>query len=402
MMEKQGVEPEIIRRIKELAHAIGFTETLFVSKAGDNSDGSSQAHAYTALKTALDWIEDNQATGEVHLIVLGDGSWDMDTTLAPTYTKNIAIYGIDSRNQAVISNSHATATHVLKFTGWCSINNVQIDCSVNETGIEINSTSANGSRLRKLHFDCASLTSAKDAILLDNSVSLVGIFDIHIEGEATNTTGIHLNGASDCRITNITIETVLLGIHLDHADDDINHFKFIEIDSATTGIQIDNAGSTDNHFEDLHFHDITTRISDSGTNTHFDRITMDNEEIKIMPETASAGTTITSKNIADTYADNYSQIDDGSGFTKPFKIVGAFLGNSSDNSATHIVKIATGGASSEVDIARLTAMTTVMVQGSPIPIESGVLPAGTRISANLQTENAVANTIQLWLLYIDY
>ena len=326
----------------------------------------------------------------------------MNTTLAPTYSKNIAIYGIDSRNQAVISNSHASATHVLKFTGWCSVNNIQIDQGINEIGIEIDGVSANGSRLRKLFFDCASLTSAADAILLDNSVSLVNIYDIHIEGETTNTTGIHLNGANSCCIKNILIEAVLLAIHLDHADDDNNHFDFIKMDDAVGGIQIDNAGSTNNHFRNLHFHNATTKISNSGTSTHFDEITSDFEEIKILPETANAGISVVSKNVQDTYADNYTQLDDGSSFTKPFKIVGVYIGNPSDNTATHIIKIGIGGAGSEVDIFRSMSMTTVMAPGSPLKIESGIIPAGTRVAANLQTENAVANTIEVWLLYKEY
>ena len=41
LLQIGSFEPELIRRIKELSFSIGFTETIFVSKAGDNSDGSS-------------------------------------------------------------------------------------------------------------------------------------------------------------------------------------------------------------------------------------------------------------------------------------------------------------------------------------------------------------------------
>lgn len=269
LMEKQSVEPEVVHLIKSLAKALIFDDTIYVSAAGDDSDGSSLDRAYTSLTTALDWIEAHQVAGQAHLIILGAGTWDMDITGVPTYTANIAIFGTDSRHQAIIVNNHATATGVLRFTGWCSINNVSINCGTGETGIILNGALANGSRLRKLYFDCTALAIPQNAILLDGGVQNVKIWDIHVDGEAANTTVIHLNNAAHNIIQEVKVHTALLGIHLDHADDDYNEFYDVHLVDCQVGMQIDNAGSIDNIFHILKLQNNIANIVDNGTGTLF-------------------------------------------------------------------------------------------------------------------------------------
>ena len=319
LMDNQSrLEPEIVRAIMSLAHTIGFTETLFVSAAGDNSDGSSWNRAYTDLRAALDWIEANQTAGEVHCIMLQAGDWDLDLTGVPTYAASIAIYGIDSRNQAIISNGHATATGVLQFTGWCSINNVTIDCGTGETGINLNG--ANGSRLRKLYFDCTLLAAGNDAILLDGGVGRVNIKDVHIDGEVTNTTAIRLNDAHDCVIEGIKIHHALAGLQSDHADDDENIFLDCHLHSVITGIQLANAGATDNHFDHIYFAGgSTTRITDAGTGTMLSNIFMVDVVATISPDDV-AGVLVVSGVGANTWTAVAVQIRAAS--ATPFKITG--------------------------------------------------------------------------------
>ncbi len=283
LMENQSVEPEVVRAIMSLAHTIGFTETLFVSAAGDNSDGSSWNRAYTSLKTALDWIEANQAAGEIHCIMLQGGNWDMNLTGVPTYTANIAIYGVDSRNQAVISNGHATATGVLQFTGWCSINNVTIDCGTGEFGININGALANGSRLRKLYIDCTLLAAGADGVLLDGGVSYVKIWDVHIDGESVNTAAIRLNNAAHCIIQEIKIHTALVGLQSDHADDDYNEFYQVNLVDCQTGIQIVNVGATNNLFDEIKLNGNVANIVDNGTTTLFSNVSLATAVASVFP-----------------------------------------------------------------------------------------------------------------------
>lgn len=318
LMEKNRVEPELVRAVMSLAHSIGFTETLFVGAAGDNSDGSSWARAYTSLPTALDWIEANQATGEIHCIILGSGTWDMNLTGVPTYTKAIAIYGVDSRNHAVILNSHATATGVLKFTGWCSINNVQIDCGTGEIGIEIEGITAIGSRLRKVFFDCEALVGAADAILIDGGAAYIKLRDIHIDGEITNTTGIRLNNANHLVIEEVKVHSALAGIHLDNAADDDNEFLDCHLQTCITGLLID-AGAADNHFEHIFFYNNTTRINDNGTTTLFTNIHMANTTTIIAPDDV-AGVLVVGGAGANAWSAAAVQIRAAS--ATPFRIIG--------------------------------------------------------------------------------
>ena len=320
MMEKQRLEPEVIRRIKELSMMLGFTETLFVGKAGDNSDGSSWAHAYTSLKTALDWIESNQNTGEVHAVILGNGSWDMSLTGTPTYSKNIVIIGV-SKHKSIISNTHATATGILQFTGYCSIHNLSIDCLTGETGININGAGSYGSILSGLEIDCSAFAAGNDGILLDGGTYQIHIDDIHIDGEATNTSALRLNDAYDCVITNVIIHTALVGLQLDHADDDNNEFDHCHLHDCATGIQIAAGGATNNHFDDIMFHGCTARISDAGTNTSFSHIHLDLPLATIFPADLT-GIELTAGVGANTWSAAAVEIRSAAAATKPFIITG--------------------------------------------------------------------------------
>ena len=317
MIGNQNVEPEVVRMIMSLAKAMSFTDTLFVSAAGDNSDGSSWNRAYTSLLTALNWIEANQADGEVHCIMLQAGNWDLDLTGVPTFAASIAIYGVSSRDQAIISNGHATATGVLQFTGWCSINNLTIDCGTGETGINLNGV-INGCRLRKLTIITENLAGAADAILLDGGNGYTKITDVIIIGEATFTTGIRFNDASRVIIKEVNIHTALVGIHLDNAADDENIFIDIHLHTCTTGILID-AGATDNHFNILFFHLGTTRVNDNGTGTHFTNIFMTEAIATISPDDV-AGVLVVSGVGANTWTVGAVQIRAAS--ATPFQIIG--------------------------------------------------------------------------------
>jgi hypothetical protein len=314
---QRSLEPEVVRAIMSLAHAISFTETIFVSAAGDNSDGSSWNRAYTSLTTALDWIEANQATGEVHCVMLGEGIWDMNLTGVPIYTASIALYGINSGDVEIINN-HATATGVLQFTGWCSINDVQIGCGTGEIGITLNGINAYGCRLNNIVFDCTLLAGAADAIQLTGGASYCIIDNIIIVGEVTNTTGIRLDTANHNIIQNVKVMTALVGIHLDNATDDSNIFKDFYLHTCTTGILVD-AGAADNHFNTILFYGNTTRINDNGTTNLFNNILLSTNIVSVSPDDLT-GILIVGGVGANVYSAAAVQIRAAS--ATPFKIIG--------------------------------------------------------------------------------
>lgn len=398
IMNRGSFDIDLIQKIKSLAHAIFSTQTYFVSAAGDNSDGSSWERAYTSLPTCLNFIEANQSTGEIALVMLSVGTFDINITLNPTYSANIILFGA-GRDFTKITNTHTTATAVLKFTGLTGIHNLKVDTGASTIdGILINGTSSKGFEASNVYFEGDSATGAHDLLLIDGSTEYCKIFDCRFHGAVGSTTGLRFNGASYNLINNCEFDDCLVAIHLDNATDDDNQFYNCSINYSATGILID-AGTTKNSFNAIIFHGNTLNVSDASINTLFTDIEQDGEANVLLPDTASTGITIVSLNVADSYAVNYTEIDSGATFTKPFKVVGAFLGNPSDNTATHVIKIATGAAAAEVDFGHLVYESTKKTGGGTVPFNTGWLPAGTRISANVQTENAVADTIDIWILY---
>jgi len=385
-----------------LSEEIEYDGTYYVSVAGDNSDGLTWATAFTSIASALNIIEANQNTGENHLILVGIGTFDVNITGIPTYTTNIHIKG-SGAGKTTIVNNHAGATAILRFTGHSGLEELMVytGATGSKSGVIVSNTgiSAYGFVMKNITIIGYSATGAMDCLLIEGGAGAGYYENIYIIGDITNSTGIHMNNSDENHLEHIIVFDCCIGIHLEHTNDDDNHYHNVYLDGNAVGIQLDTGDG--NCFDLVHFGNNTVNITDNGNATKWCNICLVSEITLLMPETASAGTTVTSKNVADTYGDNYSQIDDGSGFTKPFKIIGAFLGNPSDNTATYVVKIATGDAMGEDDIARMIHQSDKFTAGLPVRIESGVIPAGTRISANCMTENAVADTIEIWLLYVE-
>lgn len=377
---------------------ITYTATLYVSTSGDNSDGLTWSTAFNSIATAYNITSAN--VGDNTLILIGVGLFDVNLVAGLAVAKNVAFIG-QGYTRTIIRNSHASNTYVFSCSKPTTFKNLQIMRVGTCDGIRLEA-GAWGSIIDDVRFNFFTGDAGAGTALKVSAVLGCKFTDVWIKGDCESTLGIVFVGSGLCLAGNTNIFDCDIGINLTHTDDDNNQFENTHISNCALALSIDVAGAINNHFDELHLHDNVINIVDDGTNTLYVDLETDNEVIDIMPETASAGTIVTSKNVADTYGDNYSQIDDGSGFTKPFKIVGAFLGNPSDAAATYIVKLATGAPASEVDMARMMLQAGKFASGSPVPIESGVLPAGTRISANCQTENAVADDIEIWLLYIEF
>ena len=380
-----------------------YDGTYFVSNAGDNSDGLSWATAFTAIASALDLVEANYNAGEKYLILLGIGTFDVNVTGNPTYASNIHIKG-SGFGKTIIVNNHVGATSILRFTGHSGLEELMVytGATGSKSGVIVSNTgiSAYGFVMKNVWIIGYSADGAMDCLLIEGGAGMGYYENVHIIGDITNSVGIHMDNSDENTLEHIIVFDCCIGIYLEHTNDDDNHYHDVYLDGNAVGIQIDLGDG--NCFNLVHFGNNVVNVIDNGNATKLCNICLVSEVTLLMPETASAGTTVVSKNIADTYGDNYSQIDDGSGFTKPFKIIGAFLGNPSDNTATYIVKIATGEALAEDDIGRMIHQSDKFTTGLPIAIQSGVIPAGTRVSANCQTENAVADDIEIWLLYVEY
>lgn len=320
VMLLENVDIKVVDYIAKLAYAIGYHDTYFVSNAGNNADGLSWDTAYTSLSSAMTDMASNQASSDqLDVIMLGVGSHDLSRTTA--ITDNVFFIG-SGKHLTTLANTGSGTAEVIQSTGMLGLFNLTVDIGATAIeGIYIGSTSANGSIISNVFVDCSAASGAQGAIYLDDSVAYVQMNDVEIEGVAANTTAIHLNDANRCDVKDIYIGTALIGVHLDHADDDDNGFSDVVIATATTGIQIDNAGSTGNHFENIHFVGGTTRITDSGTSTAFTNITADMFNTSIAPADLT-GVAVTAAVGANTWTVADVEIRSAAAATAPFYITG--------------------------------------------------------------------------------
>jgi len=314
---------DIVQNIKKLNFAFGFTKTLYVNSAGDDSDGESEETAYTSITTALDWIASNQSSGECHLIVVGIGSFDVNTTGDPTYDENIIILG-SGPEKTIITNSHASATSVLKLTGYSAIYNLSITTGATSiNGLLVGGSTADGFCCSSVVFDGSLATGALSLLYLDDSLYHINVKNCVFKSEATNVTAIHLNDCSYGTFSDIWIWRALIGIHLDHADDDYNIFSNIILDDNATGIKIDNAGSAMDYFNKIYFFSCTTNINDASTTSYYNDIYLNDSNVKIdvHPDDLT-GTTVTAGVGANTFAAADTEIRSVAAATKPFYVLG--------------------------------------------------------------------------------
>jgi hypothetical protein len=321
MLSDVDVDIKVVHAIRSLAHSINFHDTYFVSSAGDNSDGLSWDTAYTSLSSVMTDIASNQASsGQLDVVFLGVGSHDLSRTTA--ITDNIFFIG-SGKHLTTITNTGSGTAEVIKSTGILGLFNLTVDIGATAIeGIYISGTSANGSVISNIFIDCDAASGAQSAIYLDDSVQYIQISNVKIEGVAANTTAVHFNDANKCNLKDVKIDTALIGIHLDHADDDSNEFDKILIDSATTGIQIDNAGSTGNRFSDVEFVGCTTNINDSGTSTTFIDVEVKPKGAASLAPADLTGQVITAAAGANNWTAAAVQIRSAAAATKPFYVTG--------------------------------------------------------------------------------
>ena len=225
-----------------------------------------------------------------------------------------------------LTNTAAGITEIIKFTGILGLFDLTVDIGATAIeGIYISGTSANGSIISNVFVDCTAANGAQSGLYLDSSIKYVYVWDLHVEGVALNTTAIHLNGAIKCHFTHTHIDTVLIGVHLDHADDDGNLFHEILMDTATTGIQIDNVTSVGNHFHHIDFMGCTTNINNSGTLTMFAEVHLEPKPIATVFPSNLTGVAITAGIGGNTYGAAITEIRSAATATKPYKITGMLI-----------------------------------------------------------------------------
>lgn len=331
MVSDLHLDIKVVHTIRSLAHSIGFTDTLFVATSGDNSDGSSWEKAYTLLTTALDWIKANQTSGESHLIMMGAGTFDMDTTGDPEYRDlSIGLVGM-GRNSTFLTNDHASATAILMFDG-CEllISNLTFFTGNNNiTGLKLEDDVGGVAHtvfIDNVEFRAFTPTAAHSLLYLQSDADRVNVTNCWFYGNGTWTTGIYTDDATYNYYENIHFWRFLVGIHFSDVQDRYNYLKDIYFEQCTTCILMDGATADGNLFENIYFiGQATTYISDASGQTFYKnlyKVFEQSEATEIYLPDDLTGVTITAGVGGNTWSAADADVVPAVSATSPYKLLG--------------------------------------------------------------------------------
>lgn len=365
------------------------TQELFVSANGNNAGGHTWATAYTTLEAAIDAISSD--SDELTLINIAPGSYDINTTGIKTISSNIYLRG-PQRNMVEITNTHASATGIFKFTGKFILERLTLDIgATTQTAININGASARG-RIERCYIECDTASGAHTGILIDGSTKYIRILNSWIHGTAASTTGIKFAGATYCDCEHLWVKDCLIGVHLDTTADEDNRFFDIQFQDNATAVTID-AGADNNRFSDIHFSGNTTNVTEAATagTTTYTEIHLAKETESMTPDD-STGVPITSGGL-NTYTAVATAII--SNIATPYKIVGFVATSMTDVTSVYTLQLLVGG----VVIGTYAFYGGTTRTASP-KANSGWFSPNTAVTGKIKSSSAGADAANIFLKYV--
>ena len=381
------------RSYSSLGNAVtgrAVTATLYVSPNGDNSTGSTWSTAYTTIQDAI--TASSSDAEDLTMIMVGPGTYDINTTGDPTYTNNVCIVG-SHRNFAKIKNDHASATSVMKFTGLVCLQDVTIDCgSGTNDGVIISGSGTKGARVTKVYFECENVTGAQTALEISGGTEYTRLQDVKFHGVLANTKGLLLDDVKFSDIWDIQFHDCLTGIQITNADSDQNVFDNLLFHENTLGLDLD-AGNTQ-IFENIHFFKNTTRVDDEVGDHSWNDI---NGSFPISTEPDNfSGVNVPTGDGADTWGAS-TEIRAAATSTVPFTIVGLNL--EADASEKYRIRLSSDGGSTWFDDLQFEGVATgINTKGFSFPGGTEfIFNKGTQIVAQLKSESAGIDNCLVWL-----
>jgi len=381
-----ALEERILKLIERQEDMLGIsglgrahTATLHVSPDGTGADGLSWRTAYTTLNLALDACSAD--ANDLTFILMAPGTYDINETGQPTWTQNVVIQG--SHRQFVnITNTHATASCVLRLEGLAVVQDVTITHIAADNGLLL---MGNGARATRCYFDGTTMTGPGVSLWIDGAISRV--IDCDFAGDGTNTIALNVLGTMGL-YQEIAIHNCDVGIWVHNAAADLNIFSFVVIGFCNLGIDID-SGNTQ-HFYELWMHDNTRNVDDEvgdhvWVNIHgrFDIENLPDDFIGIVMACGAANTYGADTEILSAVSrDN------------PFRITGYNFGPDALPAEWYMVRFSDDTGTSFFDIQMLIGDRK---SGSSAPAGTEhIFNAGTRISGSAKSVSG-GNNVDVWV-----
>lgn len=367
------------------------TAVLHVSPNGSGTDGRSWTKAYQTIQDALNAASTDVNEVTLILIAINTGpsnNYDINTTGDPTFTGNYILMGTH-RTWAKIKNEHIGATSVLKFTGYTSLINLNVNMGTSNNGVII---TKGAGRVNRCQFVGENLTSAKTALQIGDGGAVTAkwgkVSESYFLGESTKAhmTALKLNNAKYTFIDDFEVASAKIGLHIVHADTDTNVVRGAGIDACATGIQID-AGNGQ-YFQDIRFNDNDVNVTDSVGDSQWSRIY---GSFPIALTNGLTGQQIDTHANAATYGTD-TEIRSVAAATKPFKIVGCSV----DPSFAEKFKVRFSADSGGTFFSEILTETSKNQASSAAKGTDFIFNKGTRISASAMCESG-GNNIKVWL-----
>ncbi len=312
-----ALEERILKIIERQEDMLGnsglgraYTATLHVSPDGDGTDGLYWRTAYQTLNVALDACSAD--ANDLTLILLAPGTYDINQPGQPTWTANVIIQG-SHRDFVNITNTHVTASCVLRLEGLAAAFDLKITHIASDNGLLL---MGDGARASRLLLDGRALTGSAVSLWIDGDDSKVT--DVDILGIITQTIGLNVLGAR-CHYENIDILSCATGVWIHDVGADDNTFHDLDIHDCALGLDIDSGNNQ--HFEEISFLGNTRNIDDEVGDSEWIGI-RGRFDIDILPDNFTGVTVNTGA--ANTYGGD-TEILSAASRDNPFRIVGAHL-----------------------------------------------------------------------------
>ena len=379
-----GEEERILKLIERQEDMLGIaglgranTATLHVSPDGDGTDGLSWRTAYQTPPDAFDACSAD--VNDLTLVLVAPGTYDFNLTGEPTWTQNIVVQG-SHRDFVIFTNTHASASCVLRLEGLSAVQDVTITHIAADNGLLL---WANGARANRLRFISTALTGAGASLWFNGDDSKAT--DIDILGNVAWTIGINILGArSHCE--NIHIDDCATGIWIHNAGADGNLLDGVFIHGCALGIDIDSGN--DQHFKNIYFLDNTRNVDDEVGDSQwldihgrFDIVILPDDMVGVNVLTGAAGV----------YGGD-TELLAAAGRDNPFRVIGYAF----DPSTTewYHVRFSDDSGSTFFDMVPLYGQRH---DGASAPSGTEhIFNAGTRISASVRDVTGGDN-IDIWL-----